>query len=97
MSQPPSSQVSILKAHFSGRVQGVGFRATVKQLAKGFEVTGHVRNLADGRVSVYAEGRRAELEAFLAEIQGQMVGFIRTTDAEWSTGPRLSSQFAVIL
>lgn len=49
---------------YSGRVQGVGFRYTVKSLTPGFEVTGTVRNLPDGRVELIAEGDRAELEAF---------------------------------
>jgi acylphosphatase len=35
---------------YSGRVQGVGFRYTVKSVANGFELTGIVRNLPDGRV-----------------------------------------------
>ncbi len=34
--------------HYSGRVQGVGFRATARHIACGYEVTGMVRNLPDG-------------------------------------------------
>ena len=53
---------------YEGRVQGVGFRFTVKQLARGYEVTGWVRNLADGRVELQCSGERAEVDAFLAAI-----------------------------
>jgi acylphosphatase len=49
---------------YSGRVQGVGFRYTVKSITTGFEVTGTVRNLDDGRVELIAEGAREELDAF---------------------------------
>jgi acylphosphatase len=54
---------------YSGRVQGVGFRYTVKALTPGFEVTGTVRNLPDGRVELVAEGAREELEAFRGAIR----------------------------
>ena len=35
---------------FSGRVQGVGFRFAVLQLAKEYDISGFVENLPDGRV-----------------------------------------------
>ena len=59
---------------YSGRVQGVGFRYTTKQLAAEFDVTGWVRNLPDGRVEllVIAEDA-AEIEAFLTELQENSV------------------------
>ena len=55
---------------YGGRVQGVGFRYATKQLAKGFEVTGWVRNLPDGRVELLVASRDPdELEAFLTELE----------------------------
>ena len=69
-----------LSVHFSGRVQGVGFRYQTLQLAKGFEVSGFVRNLPDGRVHLEAEGDKAEVEAFVAEIEEHLQGFIRKTE-----------------
>lgn len=53
---------------YSGRVQGVGFRYSVKQIAKGFDITGWVRNLADGRVELQASGEPRELAAFIEAI-----------------------------
>lgn len=41
--------------HYEGRVQGVGFRYTVKTIAQGFDVTGIIRNLPDGRVELLAQ------------------------------------------
>ncbi len=53
---------------FEGRVQGVGFRYTTKDLARGFEVCGKVRNLADGTVELEAMGEESEVNAFIREI-----------------------------
>lgn len=53
---------------FEGRVQGVGFRYTVKDLSRGFEVCGWVRNLPDGSVELQVMGEVEELESFIKEI-----------------------------
>ena len=71
--------------HYSGHVQGIGFRYAVKTLTTSFEVTGMVRNLPDGRVELVAESAKEELEAFLQAIRGSDVGrFIRQEQAHWS-------------
>ena len=71
--------------HYSGRVQGVGFRYTAKQVAAGYEIVGTVRNLSDGRVELVAEGARDELEAFRLGIRDAgLDGFIRHEDAQWA-------------
>ncbi len=75
---------------FSGRVQGVGFRYSTLQVAKEFEVAGFVQNLTDGRVVVEAEGRRAEIDAFVAAIEERMHGHVRKV--ERSAGQR-AAQF----
>ena len=60
---------------YSGRVQGVGFRYAVKRIAGGYEVTGWVRNLPDGRVELQAMSHDdVELEAFLAAVQDSSLG-----------------------
>jgi acylphosphatase len=70
---------------YSGRVQGVGFRYTVKTVATGFEVSGTVRNLPDGKVELVAEGDRAELEEFRTAISGAgLAGFIRDEQVIWA-------------
>ena len=44
-----------------GAVQGVGFRYFTQRAARDSGVRGFVRNLADGRVEVVAQGRLAAL------------------------------------
>ena len=51
---------------YEGHVQGVGFRYTVKTIARGFDVSGTVRNLPDGRVEVLACGTPEAVDALCA-------------------------------
>jgi acylphosphatase len=53
---------------YEGHVQGVGFRWSIKRIAHGFDVTGSVRNLPDGRVELQIAGTEEELTAFLDAI-----------------------------
>lgn len=67
---------------FSGRVQGVGFRQTTAYLAGGFQVTGWVKNLSDGRVELLAEGDEAELERFFTKLRNSMISLIQQAETE---------------
>jgi len=81
---------------YSGRVQGVGFRYAVRTLAAGFEVTGAVRNLADGRVELTAEGTQTELDAFREAIHDAgLAANIRQEIASWATPSGGYTGFAI--
>jgi len=95
-SAPASSRVR-LNVFYSGRVQGVGFRYTAKSVAAGFEITGTVRNLPDGRVELVAEGARAELEAFCAAIRAEgLSGFIRDEQVSWAAAQNEFRGFEIV-
>jgi acylphosphatase len=86
-----------VQVFYSGRVQGVGFRYTAKTVAAGFEITGAVRNLPDGRVELVAEGARNELEAFCDAIRGAgLAGFIRDEKANWSAAQSNFKGFEIV-
>jgi acylphosphatase len=70
------------RLYYSGRVQGVGFRYTARQLAQGYAVAGHVRNLDDGRVEVLVEGAADQVEAFLAALGRQLAGYIENVTSQ---------------
>jgi acylphosphatase len=65
------------EVRYSGHVQGVGFRYTTLHIARRFDVTGYVKNLASGNVEVVVEGEPGEIEAFLQEVAEEMQGNIR--------------------
>jgi acylphosphatase len=70
---------------YSGRVQGVGFRYTTREIACGYELTGYARNLHDGRVELVAEGAEQEVTAFLEAVRASQLGsHIRNADVNWS-------------
>lgn len=66
---------------FAGRVQGVGFRYTTRNLAIGYDVTGFVRNLSDGRVELVAEGPAKEVESFVEAVHDRMRPYIEHCEA----------------
>ena len=80
-----SASVFAAEVHFTGHVQGVGFRYSTLQVAKEFAVTGEVKNLADGRVYLRAEGERAEVEGFVEEVQRCLRSYIRERELKTET------------
>ena len=82
---------------YSGRVQGVGFRYTVKSVATGFELTGQIRNLPDGRVELIAEGAKDELEAFgRAVLESGLEHFIQKHELDWSEAKHEFRGFEIV-
>jgi acylphosphatase len=72
--------MSAVQVFYEGNVQGIGFRYSVKQIARGFDVTGFVRNLRDGRVELQASGDEQEVRAFLDAIaESELRAHIRKT------------------
>lgn len=56
---------SAIKVFVKGVVQGVGFRYFTQQQAVALELVGYAKNLADGRVEIWAEGETARLQQLL--------------------------------
>ena len=86
-----------MRVFYSGHVQGVGFRYTAKTVAAGFEISGNVRNLSDGRVELISEGAREELEAFRAAIRGAgLKCFIRGENVTWNAAQNEFRGFEIV-
>lgn len=73
------------EVHYSGLVQGVGFRYTTRAIAARFDVQGFVKNLHDGRVQLVVEGTPETLDRLLSAIEDEMNRYIRHRDV--TTGP----------
>jgi acylphosphatase len=68
--------------HVRGRVQGVGYRNFAQQAAAKLELTGWTRNLDDGRVQVFAQGRASALTEFEGLLwKGPHWGEVRGVDS----------------
>ncbi len=52
-----------------GRVQGIGFRQTAKQIADELGLKGYVLNQDDGSVTIVAQGKKEELNNFISQIR----------------------------
>ena len=65
-----------IRVVYSGRVQGVGFRATSAGIARRFPVVGYVRNQPDGTVELVARGPSGAVQGFLDAIARRLQGQI---------------------
>jgi acylphosphatase len=72
--------VERIRVRYSGRVQGVGFRATALSLAQGYAVTGWVRNDPDGAVTLEAQGAGEDVREFLEAVRSRMGKLVGAAD-----------------
>ncbi len=81
----------------SGRVQGVGYRYFVADTAELMGIAGYTKNLADGRVEVYAIGTSAQLREFARELQRgpTLAAVTDVSEVEAEILPAFSSTFSV--
>lgn len=87
-----------LEAHYVGRVQGVGFRFTVRELAASLDLRGYVRNLPDGSVELLAQGSRPKLEQLLDRVRASRLGrYIEGVDTDWRPASGRHGRFEVRL
>lgn len=81
--------------YFTGHVQGVGFRYSVLQVAREYEVAGYVSNLLDGRVQLEAEGTADDVTAFVEAVQEKMHGYIRKVERSGAKRPAQFTGFVI--
>lgn len=73
-----------LVVKYDGRVQGVGFRITVVELAEGLDVVGTVSNASDGSVRLSVEGPQDELLELSSRIRQRFARNIVAESPAWT-------------
>ena len=72
------------RAIVTGRVQGVGFRASAADEGRRLGVRGWVRNRPDGSVEIEAQSDRAALDSFLVYLRhGPRGARVKSLDVDW--------------
>ena len=82
--------------HFNGRVQGVGFRYTVKNIAQQYNVGGYVRNLPDGRVELVMEGPDTEMNRLLDDVNDRMRDYVNGVDRKLLPASNEFNRFSIL-
>lgn len=91
-----SEPVKELHALVTGRVQGVFFRQSTHEIASAQSLAGWVRNLADGRVEVLAQGSKPSLERLLEFLRhGPPAARVAEVEHEWREPSEPLSRFEV--
>lgn len=80
---------------FSGRVQGVGFRWTTQRFAAHYDLTGWVKNLADGRVEMVAQARPTDIESLVCDLQTHFGDGITSIERESVRNSPVYEEFAI--
>ena len=81
-------------ARFSGKVQGVYFRKTTQLKARELGLTGWVKNLADGRVEMIAEGSPEKVKELITELHQKFL--ISNFEREDGTPSKRFSGFEIL-
>lgn len=79
-----------------GRVQGVLFRAFIKDHATKLGVYGWVRNMADGRVEIVAESEKNRLKRLIGLVRkGPLLARIEKVKVSWEKATRKFQNFSI--
>ena len=80
---------------FHGRVQGVGFRFTAHRIAIRYNLTGWVRNLANGAVEMFVQGAAEDIDDCVRDIKDSFSGYISETQIETNQPDPRSTDFKI--
>ncbi|MCD4822101.1 MAG: acylphosphatase [Methanococcoides sp.] len=79
-----AEDVSCAEIYVSGRVQGVYFRGFTQKTAASLGLVGYAQNLPDGRVKVFAQGKRSCISELLDHLHvGPELSNVESIEVSW--------------
>ncbi len=84
-----------IAVNYSGRVQGVGFRWQVSEIAKPFTCTGYVKNLHDGSVELVVEGEKDVVHRMVETVNMEMKEYWHEKSMDERTGEAHFYDFSI--
>ena len=95
--QAQQDQLQAYHVYVSGKVQGVYYRASTAKKAQLLGLSGWVKNLADGRVELFAQGDAESLEKLLNWCKkGPMLAKVSNVECEVAQLDEKMAQFEVM-
>ena len=86
-----------LKITVSGRVQGVGFRYFIAQIAENLDLNGYAKNLFTGEVEIIAEGREEFLQELIKKAkEGPRNSRVNSCKVEWLDFQKKYNNFEIL-
>lgn len=90
--------MELVRAHvlISGHVQGVNFRASMRDHARTAQVMGWVRNLTDGRVEAVFEGTRPAVQKLVSWCySGPIQAAVERVEVTWEEPTGKEGSFSI--
>jgi acylphosphatase len=85
-----------VRLKITGRVQGVYFRASAMQEARGLRLTGWVMHCPDSTVEIVAEGEKDQLKKLIDWCRGGPPGAqVKEISVEWETSKQEFHSFSI--
>ncbi len=84
-----------IHVYYTGRVQGVGFRFSVENIANELNIYGWVKNWRDGRVEITAEADEESLNCFLDKIKAYFSRYIHNVNIDWQEATGEFTDFTI--
>lgn len=81
-SEGDGGSVKAVLVRVRGRVQRIGYRRYVLDVAQELGLTGYVKNIPDGSVEIKAQGDGAKISQFLEKIKAPPIGAVREVEVE---------------